>query len=169
LALATRLIGYAALQKGRLDEASRWFEEALALCRKHGDVWSTGILLTDLAGLRVLEGRHDEARACAREALSCAQIIRDRRGVGWCLQTIAMLETAAGRAQRAAWLYGAGETLLESIGGAGQVYVTQVQERYLAPAREALGDAAFREAANNGRATPAARLMEMDPGAFASA
>jgi hypothetical protein len=30
------------------------------------------------------------------------------------VQTVAVLEAAAGRARRAAWLYGAGEALLES-------------------------------------------------------
>jgi non-specific serine/threonine protein kinase len=167
LALAIRLIGYDALHAGRLEEAGNRFEESIAILRKAGDIWSIGALLTDLAGLRVLEGRYDEARACAEEAFSCAQKIRDRRGMGWCLQTMAMLEAAAGRAQRAAWLDGAGEAVLQSIGAAGQIVVTQVQERYLGPARQALGDAAFREAANEGRATPVARIMEMDPGAFA--
>ena len=103
LALATRMIGYDALQAGRLDEAGRGFEEVIAVVRKHGDIWSLGILLTDLAGLRVLEGRHDDARACTQEAMSLVQSIRDRRGLGWCLQAIAMLEAAAGRARRAAW------------------------------------------------------------------
>ena len=89
--------------------------------------------------------------------------------IGWCLQTIAMLEAADGRAQRAAWLYGAGEAMLESIGAAGQVIVTEVQDRYLAPARQALGEAAFLVAANEGRAASVAQLMLMDPGAFATA
>ena len=167
LALATRMIGYHALQVGRLDEAGRWFEEVIDLERKHGDIWSVGILLTDLAGLRVLEGRHDEARALTKEAFSLLQGIRDRRGLGWCLQTVAMLEAAAGRAQRAAWLYGAGEAMLQSVGAARQAVVTEVQDRYLTPAREAIGESAFRDAANDGRATPVAHIMEMDPGAFA--
>jgi non-specific serine/threonine protein kinase len=169
LALSGRLLGYDALQAGRLDDAGRWFEDVIASQRKEGDTWSTGIISGDLAGLRVLQGRHDEARACAREALSCAQAIRDRRGVGWCLQTFAMLEAAAGRARRAAWLYGAGQAVLESVGATGQMHVTQVQDRFLAPAREALGEAAFFDAAAEGRAAPIAQIMEIDPGAFASA
>ena len=169
LALATRMIAYGAFQAGRLDEAGRGFEEVIAVLRKHGDVWSLGILLTDLAGLRVLEGRHDDARARTQEAMSLVQSIRDRRGLGWCLQAIAMLEAAAGRARRAAWLYGAGEAMLEGVGAVGQSVVTQVQDRCLAPARLAIGEAAFRDAANEGRATPFARIMDMDPRAFASA
>jgi hypothetical protein len=85
------------------------------------------------------------------------------------LHTIAMIEAAAGRARRAAWLYGAGEAVLDSIGAAGQMHVTQVQERYVAPTRETLGETAFRDLANDGRATPIARLMEIDPDSFASA
>ena len=167
LALATRMIGYHALQAGRLDEAGRWFEEVIDRARTLGDIWSLGIGLTDLAGLRVLEGRHDEARALTKEAFSLLQGIRDRRGLGWCLQTAAMLEAASGRARRAAWLYGAGEAMLQSVGASRQSVVTEVQDRYLAPARQALGESAFHDAANDGRATPVSRIMEMDPSAFA--
>ena len=168
LALANRLIAYDAFQNNRLDEAGRCFEEVIALLRAHGDAWSIGILLTDLAGLRVFEGRLDEARTCATEAMSVLLALRDRRGLGWCLQTIAMLEAAAGRFHRAGWLYGAGEAMLHSIGAAGQLVVTQVQERYLAPVREALGDAAFQAAANEGRAASFAQVMDMAPAAFAA-
>ena len=143
LALATRMIAYDALHGGQLDDAGRGFEEAIALERKHGDVWSIGILLADLAGLRVIEGRHDAARACTMEAMSILQSIRDRRGLGWCLQTIAMIEAAVGRARRAAWLYGAGEAMLQSVGAVRQDLFAQVQDRYLAPARLAVGEAAF--------------------------
>jgi hypothetical protein len=59
--------------------------------------------------------------------------------------------------------------MLESVAAVGQSVVTQVQDRYLAPARLAIGEAAFRNAVNEGRATPVARIMDMDPGAFASA
>jgi hypothetical protein len=141
----------------------------IAVLRKHGDIWSPGILLTDLAELRVLENRHADARACKREAMSLTQSIRDRRGLRWCLQAIAMLQAAAGRARRAAWLHGAGEAMLEGVGAVGQSVVTQVQDRYLTPARLAIEEDAFRNAANEGRASPFARIMDMDPRAFASA
>jgi hypothetical protein len=36
-------------------------------------------------------------------------------------------------------------------------------------ARQEIGESAFHDAANDGRATPVARIMEMDPNAFASA
>ena len=63
----------------------------------------------------------------------------------------------------------AGEAMLEGVGAVGQSVVMQVQDRYLAPARLAIGEAALRDAANEGRATPFARIMDMDPDAFASA
>ena len=100
LALATQMIGYHALQANRLDEAGRWFDEVIALERRHGDTWSIGILLTDLAGLRVLEGRlatrrarvrRTRCRACRRFAIGAA--------TGSCLQTIAMLEAAEAAAR----------------------------------------------------------------------
>ena len=51
--------------------------------------------------------------------------------MGWCLQTIAMLEAAAGRPREAAMIYGAAEALLERGGATGQTTVTRVQDRYL--------------------------------------
>ena len=59
--------------------------------------------------------------------------------------------------------------MLQSVGAVRQDVLARVQDRYLAPARLAIGEAAFSTAENEGRATPVARIMDMDPGAFASA
>lgn len=136
------------------------FEESFSQCRQHGAPWSMSILLSDLAGLRVLQGRLDEARMHATEALSHSRAIRDRRSAGVSLQMMAMLEAASGRARRVAWLYGAGQAMLDSVGAFTQVDIRQVQDRYLGPARQTLGEAAFDAAANDGQNVPAAVLMD---------
>jgi non-specific serine/threonine protein kinase len=161
LALASRMLAYGALQEGDLLRAGALFEEAVALMRGAGEVWALGILVSDLAALRVLEGRHAEAGALAREALAFCQSLGDRRGIGWCLQTIAMVEAGQGEASLAATIYGAAEALLQSIGATGQVTVTRVQDRYLSLAVQAVGDAAFREAATKGRTMPLQRVLDM--------
>jgi hypothetical protein len=58
-------------------------------------------------------------------------------------------------------LYGAAEALLQNIGATGQVTVTRVQDRYLSLAVQAVGDAAFREAATKGRTMPLQRVLDM--------
>ena len=67
------------------------------------------------------------------------QSLGDRRGIGWCLQTIAMVEAGDNRASRAATIYGSADALLKSIGATDQVTVTRVQDRYLSLAMQALG------------------------------
>jgi hypothetical protein len=77
-----------------------------------------------------------------------------------------MIDTAAGRARRAAWLYGAADALLQSLGAMGQVTFSRVQDRYLTLSREAIGDSAFLETYETGRATPIARIMDAAPPAL---
>ena len=147
----------------------RTFEETIAFLREAGEVWALGIILSDLAALRVIQGRLGEAEACANEALAFCRSLRDRRGVGWCLQSLAMVDTAAGRARRAAWLYGAADALLQSLGATGQVTFSRVQDRYLTLSRDAIGESAFREAYDAGRTTPISRIMDTDPPDFSLA
>jgi hypothetical protein len=72
-----------------------------------------------------------------------------------------MVEAAQGFAIRAASLYGAAEGLLQSIGAAGQITMTRVQDRYLRLAMEALGESAFRVAADDGRAMSLQRILDV--------
>jgi tetratricopeptide (TPR) repeat protein len=166
LGLTSRVIAYAALQAGELDQAGRTFEETIAFLREAGEVWALGIILSDLAALRVIQGRLEEAAACANEALAFCRSLRDRRGVGWCLQSLAMVDTVAGRAHSAACLYGAADALLQSLGATGQVTFSRVQDRYLTLSRDAIGDTAFQQAYDTGLAMPISRIMDKDLPAF---
>jgi tetratricopeptide (TPR) repeat protein len=160
MGLTLRVLGYCALQGGKLDTAGSTFEEAVAFLRHAGEIWGLAILLSDLAALRVLEQRYGEAEVSATEALGLCRSLRDRRGAGWSLQTLAMIHTAAGRARQAAWLYGAADALLRSVGATGQVTFARVQDRYLAVARDALGNAVFRDEFEAGQRTSLPRIME---------
>ena len=155
-----RLLGYWSLRAGDLAGAGATFEEAVTFLRGVREIWGLAILLSDLAALRVIEGRHEDAERAAGEALSLCRGLRDRRGMGWGLQTLGMLETVRGRAAHAAWLYGAAEALLHSIGATGQVTFSRVQDRYVGPLREELGEAAFDDAFERGRNTPLDRIMD---------
>ncbi len=160
LALALRMLGYAALYQGDQARAAELFQQALALMRHHGEKWSLGILLCDVATVRALQGSHADARALGHEAIDFCQQLGDRRGVAWCLQTMAMVAAAEGHAIRAARLYGAAERLLESVGATGQNTVTHVQESLLSAAIASIGDAAFRATAAEGRAMSFAQAIQ---------
>ena len=161
LALAVRMLAYGTLQNGDLPLSSRLFEQAVALRRDADEIWSLGILLSDLAAVRVLQNQHEDAAALAREALGLCRSLGDHRGIAWSLQTFAMLEAAAGRARDAAVIYGAAEAMLESVGATGQATVTRVQDRYLTLARDAIGEAQFRAAVARGRVIPVQRVVDM--------
>jgi non-specific serine/threonine protein kinase len=160
MGLTFRVLGYCALQGGDLHAAAATFEEAVGFLRQAGEIWGLAILLSDLAALQVLEQRYDDANVNATEALSLCRSLRDRRGAGWCLQTLAMIDTTAGRARQAAWLYGAADALLRSVGATGQVTFSRVQDRYLTVSRDALGALAFSDAFEAGQRTSLQRIME---------
>ena len=160
--LIWRVLGYCALQRGEMQDARSTFEEAVGFLRDAGEIWGLAILLSDLAALRVLEHQYEDANVKATEALALCRSLRDRRGAGWCLQTLAMIDTTAGRARQAAWLYGAADALLRSVGATGQVTFSRVQDRYLSVSREALGPAAFSDAFEAGQRMSLQRMMEHD-------
>jgi non-specific serine/threonine protein kinase len=160
LALALRMLGYAALQRGDQARAADMMEQAVALMRDHGEKWSLGILLSDLAGVRAVQGSHADARALGCEAIDFCQQVGDRRGIAWCLRTIAMVDAAEGHALRAARLYGAAERLLQSVGATLQITDIRKQESFLSAAIASIGDAAFRAAAMEGRAMPFERAIQ---------
>src|SRR4029078_10337257 len=125
--LTWRVLGYCALQDGELHAAGSTFEEAVGFLREAGEIWGLATLLSGLAPRRVREQSYDHANVKATEALTLSRSLRDRRGIGWCLQTLAMIDTTAGRARQAAWLYGAADALLRSVGATGQVTFSRVQ------------------------------------------
>lgn len=71
-----------------------------------------------------------------------------------------MIDTTAGRARQATWLYGAADALLRSVGATGQVTFSRVQDRDLAVSRDALGTSAFSDAFEAGQRTSLQRIME---------
>jgi non-specific serine/threonine protein kinase len=112
------LIVYAAAEwDGDRERASQLIEDALQLARQTGDTFLMIIALANLATIRVLQERYDDARQLSAEGMSLCQEVEDRRGAAWCLESLATADAAGGRAVRAARLWGAVDQLLESVGG----------------------------------------------------
>jgi predicted ATPase len=160
-ALSRRMLAYMALQQGDFERSSRLFEESIAIQQAVRELWSLGILLSDLAALRVLQMRYTDARHLAEEAITSSREVGDRRGIAWCLQTIATIEAAEGDPAVAATLYGAALALLDSVGATGQLTMTRVQDRFLAGAIAMLGPEEFEAHVARGKAMPPARALEL--------
>jgi hypothetical protein len=119
--------------------------------RRAGDVWGLSILLSINAGLSLVRDDVDAARVRGAEALALCQALKDPRGVAWSLEVFAGLVASAGCAGDAARLWGASDALLETSGGALTATIGWIRDRYIEPARQALGDSSFMAAREEGQ------------------
>ena len=142
------------------EEASRLQEEALSLSRKTGDSFIIGIALADLAEIRVAQKRYDEARQLSIEGVLLCHEAGDRRGVAWCLESLAKMQAAQGQPVRAARLWGALGQLLESVGSVLPPQYMQSRDRYFDSVNDTLGDSAFQMALSEGRAMSLTRAVQ---------
>lgn len=146
------VLGNVALANGDPDRALALFEEAIQGLRSVGEIWGLGIVLSLAAGLRVIRGDFEQARADASEALSIYQELEDPRGFAWSLEVFAGLNAAAGHADEAAKLWGASEVLLKSVDGTLAPIIGWIRDRYFEPAKGSLGGGWLERALAEGRA-----------------
>ncbi len=154
-------LAYHAMHSGDLDEAGRLHEQVLELLRRQGEKWAMGIVLYDLAFLRVIQGRHAEARAFCTEGLTLGCELGDRRGIAFCLGIVAAADAAENQPHRAARLRGAMDALLEAIGAPMQpTYNTWIGDRAFELVRQTLGPGAYQAALDEGRAMSLTQAVE---------
>jgi tetratricopeptide (TPR) repeat protein len=152
---ALGLVGLAqvALGRGDFDRAAGLLVEAEALSRAVGD-WFT--LIADLSSQALAARlRGDEARTAAllRESVGLAATLRDAWHVVYGTTGLAGVAARQGRAERAARLFGAVETLCETMGvDVPSPAWRALNERDLAGAREQLDAETFDVAWAEGRA-----------------
>jgi hypothetical protein len=138
------LIVYAAAEwNGDRERASQLLEDVLKLARQTGDTFLIIVALANLAIIRVLQERYDEARQLTAEGVLLCQEVEDRRGAAWCLDSLAAAEAVGGQAVRAARLWGAADQLLESVGAPLNPLFKDLRDRYFDDVRKACGERAF--------------------------
>jgi hypothetical protein len=137
------ILGNVALARGDEERGLELYESAIDVHRRSGDVWGLGILLSIAAGRRLVRGDLDQARQHATEALGHARALRDPRGIAWSLEVFAGLYAAKSDPGVAARLWGLSDSLLNASGGTLTATIGWVRDRYIAPARGAMGDASF--------------------------
>jgi len=133
------------------EKANGLFDESLVQFRATGDKMAISLVLTNMVGLRVLQGQHLDAKALGAQAIVCHQELSDHRGAAWCLEMFACAAVAEGNAARAGRLWGASDGLLESVGSPLPASFQWFRKIYFDVARESLGDRAFQAAASEGR------------------
>ena len=142
------------------ERAGPLYDEALVRLRRTGDKWLIGMVLNNIAQLRILQGQYDMAKIPNAEAIRLNQELSDHRGTAWCLEAFALAEAAQSEAARAARLWGASDGLLESVGSALPPSIKMFRDPYFDKARESLGDSAFQTALSEGRRMSLTQAVE---------
>ncbi len=146
-------LAVAPVRRVNLPLAARYVEEALALTRRTGDRLAANIALHLLAQAALASGEFARAAGYFREALEITFEASDRPNAAFCLQGLAAVAEANDDPARAARLLGAAEALLESAGVPRYAMVDQdLHGRVADAARGRLGEQAWQEAKNEGRA-----------------
>ena len=159
---ASLLLGFATavpLGQGDLDRARQLAERGLSLAKEAGAREGASVALNALATVARAEGDDDRAGGLLEEGLGFSMEVGDETNVAYFLEGLAAVAASKGALVRAARLWGAAETLLETIEVAAYPHAPDrsLREREVAAARARLGGSEWEEAWAEGRAMAAGR------------
>jgi predicted ATPase/transcriptional regulator with XRE-family HTH domain len=157
-------LGTVLLLRGKPQHALAPIEQGLELARGRGDRLATYVALYNLA--QVALALHDDAlaRRHVLEGIALSEETGDLANLAWFTETLAAIEARAGDHPRAATLLGASDGLREVVGA--DVYAYYLPDAQLrvdaeAAARSALGEDAYGDALDAGRALEAAEVITL--------
>ena len=110
-----RFLGDVHYAEGDGEKARQTYEEGLLLCRSINNVWGIANTAPMLAIIEIEQGRYDVARGLLEESLKLAQGMKSQRATLRSLEGLALLETALGRSEKAVYLWGASNTLRQTL------------------------------------------------------
>jgi tetratricopeptide (TPR) repeat protein len=148
----TRALGGIALTRGDYPRARLLLEESLEIARSLADPWGISHSLSRLALVSL--GAHDNgaARRLAAESLEIERETGDRPGQLFAFEVLAAIAAADGRIERAVRLCACARVLHEAIGSRTVELGQPDLEQIAHDLRFALGEEAFAEAWEQGRA-----------------
>lgn len=110
---------------GSLEEARKYFDEALAVARAESYRWGIARALNNLASAVTAQAAYDEAETLYREALNIAREDNDTMGIMLALSNLGLVAQQRGRDQQAEALYRESLELARDVSwplGEAQVY-----------------------------------------------
>jgi predicted ATPase len=144
-----------AMEEGDLDASEELFVQSSALSRQIDDRWGVAITTSNLAVVKLEQTEPGQARELAGEALGIFLELADLDGVAECLETFAAMAVIAERFDLAGRLAGAAERLRVELDSPKRPVDQEWLDRYLARARQDLGEAGFEKAGQEGRSLSA--------------
>ena len=135
---------------GSPDRAMARAEECIALSEAASERWCAALARWVQALVQWQLGHGARARTYARDVLRLKAPFGDRMGMAMSVEVVAWAESEAGHSADAARLLGGVQAALASIGASLFGHLLEDHDRCLTRTREALGDAAFRQAFEEG-------------------
>ena len=135
---------------GSPDRAMACAEECIALSEAASDRWCAALARWVQALVQWQLGHGARARTYARDVLRLKAPFGDRMGMAMSVEVVAWTESDAGHAADGARLLGAAQAALASIGASLFGHLLEDHDNCLTRTREALGDAAFKQAVEEG-------------------
>jgi predicted ATPase/DNA-binding CsgD family transcriptional regulator/Tfp pilus assembly protein PilF len=152
VAYALSWLGNVSWRLGDKEAARSQYEQGLELYREIGDEWRFGYWFYRQGLWAFEEGDYAAASSLFRQSLDVWQHMPDKRSFAVGLTGLGGANAKLGQAHRGAVLLGAGENILAPLGQVGQLDDRPPYEQGLESARAQLGEEAFEEAMNEGRA-----------------
>jgi tetratricopeptide (TPR) repeat protein len=153
-----------ALDRGEHQRAAQYAEESLTLTRQTGDRYAANITLSLLAQMAWESNERERASGHWREALRLSYELANKANSASSIQGLATVAWARGELRRAARLLGAAEALLEAAGLVLYAYTSYTSndphQRATSAARKELGEWAWKEARDEGRAMTFEQAVE---------
>ncbi|HZO88252.1 MAG TPA: tetratricopeptide repeat protein, partial [Chthonomonadaceae bacterium] len=152
IALAFNSLATIALSVGEEATAQQLYTESLALFEALENPEGMGEVLCNIARLACRRGDYEKSRRRLARALDQYRFIGNKVGLIGCLEAWGTVAAGQQQADRAARLLGAAERQREDIGVGLPLSAREEYARNQAIVREALGEAAFAAAWEEGRA-----------------
>jgi predicted ATPase/DNA-binding SARP family transcriptional activator len=152
-------LGAVALDKSDALAARTLHMESLAIRRELGEQPNIASSLYNLGMVAFFEKDYGAARAFYKESLAIQRNTSHKRDIAECLEGLAAVDNASGKAERAVRLFGVAAVLRERIGVPLPPLSRALQDRHMASLRAALDAQAFAAAWRQGRAMTLEQAM----------
>ncbi len=147
--------GTVRMVRGDLEAAVEPMRQGLASARRRGDRLTAYVALFNLSEVALAQGRFEDARGHLHEGIALTRETRDLANLTYFLDALTVVTAAAGEHSRVAVLVGAAEAVRETAGAPVYGYYrpdAALRDAAAAQARQALGDDAYGDTVDAGRA-----------------
>jgi predicted ATPase/transcriptional regulator with XRE-family HTH domain len=152
ISVALCSLGEVMILQGEYQKAIPLLEESLALRRTVGFQWSIAVSLGVLGWAILRLGDTRRASEIIMESFILRKELMDKGGIAWCLEKFAEIEVDKGAPLRAAHLLGAAKALRVSLHTEVDIADRPDYERTASIVRSRLGEQAFVDAFEQGKA-----------------